>query len=40
MQLEPGGALISLPVAGPGKTLAGAPGKFNFYSSKVRRLDC
>ena len=38
MQLGPGGAVIPLPAAGPGKTLAGAPGKFNFYSSKVRRL--
>ena len=38
MQPGSGGAVISLPTAGPGKSPAGGPGKFYFYSSEGLRL--
>ena len=35
MQLEPGGAgQVPFPEAGPGKSPAEGPGKFDFYCSK------
>ena len=38
MQLRCGGAVIPLLVAGPGKSPAGEPEKFDFYCLKGRRL--
>ena len=40
MQLRSGGAVIPLPVAGPGQSHTGGPGKFNFSEncSKGHRL--
>ena len=34
MQLASGGAVIPLPTAGPGKSLAGGPRKYDFSCSK------
>ena len=38
MQLGSGRAVNPLPTAGPGKSHAGEPGKFDFYYSKGHRL--
>ena len=38
MQLGSEGAKILLPVAGPGQSHVGRPGKINFYCSKGHRL--
>ena len=38
MQPGSGGAVISLPTAGPGKSPAGRPRKFDFHSSESLRL--